>query len=425
MFQDEDAMAGLQQGIGAPAAVTEEVVESPNTSVIVLDSTPNTPANTTAQSRVVDLLTPKGMVRPGGMLPEAPPAKRHSPDPTAEAEMDTSEEGSVVLADDSVSEEPPAPTTNTVLQTPVAAQNGMRTNPGSSSSDSSIEISETPERSSSAAQEAPYLSSALGKSSKIIESQKLVAENEVENDNETAGSPPRTPTKQYSPTRSPVTPRSGKKLDRSGVKLSVKRRRSVCHNMASLLDANEAVVSPRVVREELDFSPSTQRASSGSDNVQYEDFTADAKLHANSTRIGDITMMRRLSMETSAIAEEEPEEEEEEEALPPVISLQRIDSTETDSPIAAVNKKAKQRTQSSDEEEEEEEEEEVCWSIVWTKRSGPWFDIKMSSYQCRKSHCGDKTVVRSSYLHNGISYTGKMTSLYWFSPLSPDSIHMI
>ena len=37
----------------------------------------------------------------------------------------------------------------------------------------------------------------------------------------------------------------------------------------------------------------------------------------------------------------------------------------------------------------------------------------MSSYQYRKSHCGDKTVVRSSYLHNGISYTGKTTSLYW------------
>ena len=48
---------------------------------------------------------------------------------------------------------------------------------------------------------------------------------------------------------------------------------------------------------------------------------------------------------------------------------------------------------------------------------GPRFNIKMSSYQYGKSHCGDKTVVRSSYLHNGISYTGKMTSLYWFSPL--------
>ena len=44
---------------------------------------------------------------------------------------------------------------------------------------------------------------------------------------------------------------------------------------------------------------------------------------------------------------------------------------------------------------------------------GPRFNIKMSSYQYRKSRCGDKTVVRSSYLHNGISYTGKMSSLYW------------
>ena len=49
--------------------------------------------------------------------------------------------------------------------------------------------------------------------------------------------------------------------------------------------------------------------------------------------------------------------------------------------------------------------------------SGPWFNIKMPSYQYRKSHCGDKTVVRSSYLHNGISYTGKMTSLYWIKAL--------
>ena len=41
----------------------------------------------------------------------------------------------------------------------------------------------------------------------------------------------------------------------------------------------------------------------------------------------------------------------------------------------------------------------------------------MSSYRYRKSHCGDKTVVRSSYLHNGISYTGKMTSFYWIRAL--------
>ena len=48
----------------------------------------------------------------------------------------------------------------------------------------------------------------------------------------------------------------------------------------------------------------------------------------------------------------------------------------------------------------------------WHKKPGSRFNIKMS-YQYRKSHCGDKTVVRSSYLHNGISYTGKMTSLNW------------
>ena len=48
---------------------------------------------------------------------------------------------------------------------------------------------------------------------------------------------------------------------------------------------------------------------------------------------------------------------------------------------------------------------------------GPRFNIKILSYRYRKSDCGDKTVVRSSYLHNRISYTGKMSSLYWISPL--------
>ena len=52
-----------------------------------------------------------------------------------------------------------------------------------------------------------------------------------------------------------------------------------------------------------------------------------------------------------------------------------------------------------------------------SQRTGPWFNIRVSSYQYRKSHCGDKTVVRSSYLHNGISYTGKMSSLYWIGAL--------
>ena len=51
-------------------------------------------------------------------------------------------------------------------------------------------------------------------------------------------------------------------------------------------------------------------------------------------------------------------------------------------------------------------------NYVHTK-PGPRFNIKMTSYQHRKSHCGDYTILRSSYLHNGISYTGKMSSLYW------------
>ena len=49
--------------------------------------------------------------------------------------------------------------------------------------------------------------------------------------------------------------------------------------------------------------------------------------------------------------------------------------------------------------------------------SEPWFNIKMTSYQYRKSHCGDKTILRPSYLRNGISYTDKMTSLYWIRAL--------
>ena len=56
-----------------------------------------------------------------------------------------------------------------------------------------------------------------------------------------------------------------------------------------------------------------------------------------------------------------------------------------------------------------------CWNRWCYKAPGPWFNIKMPSYQYRKFHCGDKTVVRSSYLHNGISYTGKVASLYWIN----------
>ena len=49
---------------------------------------------------------------------------------------------------------------------------------------------------------------------------------------------------------------------------------------------------------------------------------------------------------------------------------------------------------------------------------GGWINIKTISYQYRKSHCGDKTILRPSYLHNGISYTGKMSSLYWIRALA-------
>ena len=68
---------------------------------------------------------------------------------------------------------------------------------------------------------------------------------------------------------------------------------------------------------------------------------------------------------------------------------------------------------------------DIIAKFVWPESSrkympfGPRFNIKMSSYQYRKSHCGDKTVVRSSYLHNGISYAGKTTSLYWIRALHP------
>ena len=54
-----------------------------------------------------------------------------------------------------------------------------------------------------------------------------------------------------------------------------------------------------------------------------------------------------------------------------------------------------------------------------TYSTGPWFNIKMPSYQCGKFHYGNKTVIRWSYLCNGNSYSGKMTSLFWNQP--PDS----
>ena len=36
--------------------------------------------------------------------------------------------------------------------------------------------------------------------------------------------------------------------------------------------------------------------------------------------------------------------------------------------------------------------------------------LKMPSYQYKKFHCGDKTVIRSAYIHNEISYIGDIMS---------------
>ena len=56
-------------------------------------------------------------------------------------------------------------------------------------------------------------------------------------------------------------------------------------------------------------------------------------------------------------------------------------------------------------------------SVVMSDRTGLlslWtcFNIKMLTYQYRKSHCGDKMVLWPSCLHNGISYTGKTQYSY-------------
>ena len=66
---------------------------------------------------------------------------------------------------------------------------------------------------------------------------------------------------------------------------------------------------------------------------------------------------------------------------------------------------------------QEHDQSQFAQNETLLKIPGPCFNIKISSYQYRKSHCGDKTILRPSYLHNGISYTGKMTSLYWIRAL--------
>ena len=61
----------------------------------------------------------------------------------------------------------------------------------------------------------------------------------------------------------------------------------------------------------------------------------------------------------------------------------------------------------------------LLFSMSSLFRAQTIFNMKISSYQYRKSHCGDKTILGPSYLHTGISYTGKTTSLYWIRPLIP------
>ena len=62
------------------------------------------------------------------------------------------------------------------------------------------------------------------------------------------------------------------------------------------------------------------------------------------------------------------------------------------------------------------------WSLWTDRQPSGCLNSKLPLCQCRKSHCGDKTVIRLSYLHNGISFSGKMTSLYWIRALEAASI---
>ena len=69
----------------------------------------------------------------------------------------------------------------------------------------------------------------------------------------------------------------------------------------------------------------------------------------------------------------------------------------------------------------------------WFLQSVSWSEVFFELHvrprgnnQHRISHCGDKTVIRSSYLHNGVSYTGNITSLYWIrAQIMPDKLVII
>ena len=69
----------------------------------------------------------------------------------------------------------------------------------------------------------------------------------------------------------------------------------------------------------------------------------------------------------------------------------------------------------------------TCQTTSSSHIPGPCFNISMLSYKYRKCYCGDKMILRASYLHNNMSYTGKMPSPYWTHPacipcLAPKSL---
>ena len=65
---------------------------------------------------------------------------------------------------------------------------------------------------------------------------------------------------------------------------------------------------------------------------------------------------------------------------------------------------------------------DLCYIFTRLLRPGR-FNTSVSSCWYRKYHCGDKTVLWPSYLHNGISYTVKTTCVYWLGTLGAVAIN--
>ena len=51
-------------------------------------------------------------------------------------------------------------------------------------------------------------------------------------------------------------------------------------------------------------------------------------------------------------------------------------------------------------------------SVPCRKMARGWLNIKMPSYEYRKSHCGDKMILQLSYLHNGVFHILARCYLY-------------